>query len=444
MGYYAYGYIYIQRILFFTIVSAIVFYIVVTQTLWLPKWSIISTKILLFNICDLNTRHHSAKPFYNFLCKNNVNFLEASVRSEKHICDQLYPSNTEPNLFSRLHSEFQPFKKGIVLINDIKNISVSCRTCHHIQVIGNELYIVPRPAARIMQTRSRSVKMLIKYVLDTFPGIPDLDLFFSIEDVVDLGKDLNNALFNVPIFAIAKSSRIKWGLRPDRVVLMPCFTLWSWPEARAGRWSKKFESILDAGQKVEYENRVPKLFWRGFHFPKRSWFINVAKKHPDTMDVQVNWFTKMKGVIALATTDKFQTLEQHCNYKYLLHLEGHTYSSRLKYLLLCGSTVVYNVMDQWEEYWYHLLENGKNIILFEANGNETALNNTLHFLKHHQDKAKEIGSQGRQIAQHYLSEHAVICYWQKLLHEYAKLLGYKPSLHPDAVHIDDFILGDFP
>jgi protein glucosyltransferase len=286
--------------------------------------------------------------------------------------------------------------------------------------------------------------MLIKHVMDTFPDIPDLDLFLHVHDYINLPNGLNDAIFNVPIFAIAKSNNIKWGLHPNRVILMPCFTLWSWPEARAGRWPTKFESILNASQQLEYEKRVPKLFWRGAKFPKRSWFIKMAKKYPDIMDIEVTGWTRIKNILALKPSDKFMTIEQHCNYKYLLQLEGVTYSSRLKYLLLCGSTVVFNVMEYWEEYWYHLLEDGKNIIFFKTNGNETTLNSTLHFLRHNEDKAKEIGRQGRQIVQHYLNEHAVSCYWWKLLHEYAKLLGYKPSLHPNAVHIDDFILGSSP
>jgi protein glucosyltransferase len=367
-----------------------------------------------------------------------------SIHSEKHVCDQLYSSNAELSLFTRLHREFQPFNKRKILLADIENISNSCPSCHHIQIIGHRLYNVPRPAAWNYETRSRSVKILIKHVMDTFPDIPDLELFLNVHDIVDLPNGLNDAFFNVPIFGITKTNKVRRGLHSDGIVLMPCFTLWSWPEARVGRWSKIFQSILDAGKKMEYEKRVPKLFWRGVEFPKRSWFIKVAKKYPGSMDVGVMKWTRLKNILALTPSDTYKTLEQHCSYKYLLHQEGVTYSSRLKYLLLCGSAVVFNAVEYWEEYWYHLLENDKNIILFEANGNETVLESTLNFLKHQDDKAKDIGSKGRQLVQNYLNEHAVSCYWWKLLHEYAKLIGYKPSLHPDAVHIDDFILGSLP
>ena len=41
--------------------------------------------------------------------------------------------------------------------------------------------------------------------------------------------------------------------------------------------------------------------------------------------------------------------------RYLLHLPGHGYSARLKYLLLCGSPVIY-YDNQMDEFYYHLLE----------------------------------------------------------------------------------------
>jgi hypothetical protein len=341
-----YSRIYTRWLLLFAVLINIVFCIVAAKALWKQKSSSTLDKQILPNICALNAKYHAAKPFFDFVCHTNLlDFFDTSNHSEKHICDRLYSSHIEPNLFSRLHAELKLFNKRKVLSADIENISASCRTCHHVQIIGNQLYNVPRPAAFNTQTRSRSVKISIKHVLDIFPDIPDLDLFFSVGDVVDLGDKLNNALFDVPIFAITKTNKIKWGLRPDRIVLMPCFTLWSWPEPLVGRWPKRFQSILNAGQKLEYENRVPKLFWRGFEFPKRSWFIKVAKKHPGTMDLEVNVFKAGKGILALAPSTTYKTLEQHCNYKYLLHQEGYTYSSRLKYILLCGSTVVFNVID---------------------------------------------------------------------------------------------------
>ena len=55
-------------------------------------------------------------------------------------------------------------------------------------------------------------------------------------------------------------------------------------------------------------------------------------------------------------------------YRYLLHLSGVAYSSRLKYLLLCGSAVVFPHKGEHEhvEFWQHLLKDRHNIVLTGA------------------------------------------------------------------------------
>ena len=45
------------------------------------------------------------------------------------------------------------------------------------------------------------------------------------------------------------------------------------------------------------------------------------------------------------------TMHDHCSHRFLLHLQGNTYSSRLKYLLLCGSAV-FMPQQEFEEWWY--------------------------------------------------------------------------------------------
>ncbi|CAF1093336.1 unnamed protein product, partial [Adineta ricciae] len=369
-----------------------------------------------FNITQMNECHHVVRPFFRFLCEKNhsLRSVQLSTDSNDHVCYQLYSKNKHADLFARVQLHFQPFSNRKMLFTDIENLSNSCLSCHHIQIIQNKLYIIPRPNAFNYQTRSRSVKLLIKQMMDTFPNIPDLDLFFHVDDAVELPNGLNDVRFNVPIFAFTKTNKTKRGVRPDAIIPMPCFTLWSWPEVRAGRWTKASQSILNASHSIEYEKRVLKLFWRGVRTWKRTWFLRTAKLYPDTMDLApVSW---QKGTDSLAYKASFsyRTLEDHCNYKYLVHLEGNTYSSRLKYLLLCGSPVIFNPLQAWEEYWYHLLKDRENIMLFEEAGNEAAFNRTLDFLMHNEKRAKEIGRRGQQLVLDYLNEHAVSSYWSKL------------------------------
>ena len=405
------------------------------------QFSLINS-ISICDICDLPNREYILKPFFNAICNENPrNKFQFSVNSKSHICDQLYPNHLEKGLYSQLLIDIQTFSKRKIIKEDIENMSASCANCHRIQIINNTLYHVPSKTAFEYETRSRSVKTVLKLVTDTFSNFTDMDLFFNVEDTTGLGH-FNDVLFNVPVFALTKSKKVKHGLRHENIILMPCFTLWSWPEARAGRWKGKLNSILNAGLRLKFEERTPKAFWRGvFNNGGRRWFHSLSAKYPNLVDVQQNVWSKHDNALPLVGSEAYTTLEDHCKFKYLLHIEGGSYSSRLKYLLLCGSTVIYDRGNHWDEYWYHLLEHNQNVILFEKRGNEDEFNKTLDYLRKNEDKAKEIGNQGRQLVSHYLSENAISCFWWKILDEYGKLIGYKPTLHPDAIPMEDYLLG---
>ncbi|UJR13110.1 hypothetical protein I4U23_000134 [Adineta vaga] len=431
-----------RRILIFIVLVLLIFILLMTKFRFQHNVSSLSTNLFSSNKSYSSHCYDVVKPFFRFLCSNNSsNSIPLPINRKKHVCDEFYSTDQEPNLFTRLYLDFQPFQNWKIRLLDIENLSNSCLKCHHIQIIDNKLYHIPRENAFIYETRSRSVKLLIKHMMDTFSDLPDLDLFFSVQDVVDLkSEELNNILFKVPIFGFTKTNWTRIGLRSDAIILMPCFTFWSWPEVRVGRWTKIYQSILDISHKIEYDKRIPKLFWRGVDSWKRDWFINMTSKYSDILDVNViNWNKNVDGLSYIGS-NAYTSLEQHCHYKYLAHLEGNTYSARLKYILLCGSPVVNTPIQYWQEYWYHLLIDRKNIIMFEANRNESVLNRTLDILRYNESFIRQIGQQGQWIVKNYLNEHAVTCYWWKLLQEYSKLFAYKPTLHPNAVYIDDFIL----
>jgi len=426
----------------------VIFLAIFLICLFIAKSFIKPTQFSLINristcdICDLPNREYILKPFFNAICNENPrNKFQFSVNSKSHICDQLYPHHPEKGLYSQLLTDMQTFSKRKIVKEDIENMSASCANCHRIQIINNTLYHVPSKTAFEYETRSRSVKTVLKLVTDTFSNFTDMDLFFNVEDTTGLGH-FNDVLFNVPVFALTKSKKVKHGLRHENIILMPCFTLWSWPEARAGRWKGKLNSILNAGLRLKFEERTSKAFWRGvFNNEGRTWFHSLSVKYPNLVDVQQNVWSKHDNALPLVGSEAYTTLEDHCKFKYLLHIEGGSYSSRLKYLLLCGSTVIYDRGNHWDEYWYHLLEHNQNVILFEKRGNEDEFKKLHEFLSKNEDKAKEIGNQGRQLVSHYLSENAISCFWWKILDEYGKLIGYKPTLHPDAIPMEDYLLG---
>ena len=252
---------------------------------------------------------------------------------------------------------------------------------------------------------------------------------------------LNKAKHNVPVFGFAKSNhQPTWGLRPDGIVLIPCFTLWVFVAPSMGRWRSTFETLPKVADRLSWEDRIGKLMWRGAKTGDRQWLTGIGERKNDSaLDIEfIQW---KPGKLSSQYSDNFKTVQEYCRYKYLLHQEGWSYSNRLKYLMLCGSPVIHANFYGWEEYWYHLLTPDHNILVFKDKGNETSFKHLIRSIMHDDEKAIYVGNNGRALIQQYSSEQAILCYFRNVLLRYAKLFAYKPLRHPRAVKIDEFLIG---
>jgi hypothetical protein len=244
----------------------------------------------------------------------------------------------------------------------------------------------------------------------------------------------------VPVFGFAKTKKQPtWGLRPDGIVLIPCFTLWVFTAPSIGRWKSSLESLPKFADRIKWKNRIPKLMWRGARNGDREWLTSIGeRKNDSTLDIEfIDWNPSR---ISPHYSDNFKTIYDFCKYKYLLHQEGWSYSNRIKYLMLCGSPVIYANFGEWKEYWYHLLKHDYNVLLFKDTRNETLFKNLTQNIMQDDAKAIYIGTNGRILVQRYLNEQAILCYFRNILIRYASMFTYKPMKHPHAVKIDEFLV----
>lgn len=267
-------------------------------------------------------------------------------------------------------------------------------------------------------------------------------MLYFMEDAVNLKTpELNKMKHNVPVFGLTKTRRPPgWGLHHEGVIMVPCFTFWVFIAPNIGRWRSQFEMLPKIADKIRWEKRINKLMWRGAQTGDRWWLTGIGERRNDTrLDIEfIEWKSrKFKN----RYSDNFKTIQEFCQYKYLLHQEGWSYSNRLKYLLLCGSPVIFANFYEWEEYWYHLLKHDYNVLVFRDKQNENSFKNFTQAIMQDDRKAKFIGENGRALIQKYLSEQAVLCYFRNLLIEYGKLFAYTPEKHAKAVPIDEFLVG---
>lgn len=134
--------------------------------------------------CYEENKSNILKDFYRLDCENPFlkNISQAKLRQGDDVCELFNESvdgSENRTLYHRIKMDFQHFTENFTQ-TDIKDMDFKCPECHHIQYIDGQLFIVHRTNAFNYQTRSRSVKMMLKQVTDTFKNIGDFEMFIHL------------------------------------------------------------------------------------------------------------------------------------------------------------------------------------------------------------------------------------------------------------------------
>ena len=281
------------------------------------------------------------------------------------------------------------------------------------------------------------------------------------------GHELRNASFvvscadTIPVFSEWDESSEIPTLAPylvayrrqkdDLAVAIPDWTFYLWqdmvmyqtkksvygkPDDRSQQVDDHMRNIRMAASNISWESRVPKLLFRGQNKPVRWQAGQVASKHRDTMDIVIDPGKQRHAGDIVSHQD-------HCKWKYLLQLQGHGASARLKYLLACNSTVILpqeaggthaSKHNQFEEFLYHRLVDGENIVRVEDVFKLPELLD--RFVKGGPDedaKARKIAAAGAAFAQKEITADSSRCYWGVMIQKLGVLQergGYSAAVPP--------------
>lgn len=164
-------------------------------------------------------------------------------------------------------------------------------------------------------------------------------------------------------------------------------------------------------------------------FGYRSWYEKLSSDaaHAEFLDVGLTGAPRYK-----AERDGGRnyaqpvSLPDHARHKYLLHLDGSTFSSRLIKLFTLGS-VVLKQDSPYEEYFYRRLEPFVDFVPFQRNRcNTDNLTATIRWLRDHDKVARTIAKRGQDLSRGLLSIDGAACYWQRLLAVYGSLQAFDP------------------
>lgn len=226
----------------------------------------------------------------------------------------------------------------------------------HARLIINRGKVYIRAFKEGTETRNSALVHLVQQAVESWPGggvakddtLPTIDLILSPGD-----KD---------IFPNAASWTVTKSIKDHRHTgkwLIPDFGFVGWPEAGIA----SFEEFLDQAnqQEVQYPwyRKHTRAFWRGFanvyavrrdlikrteimNHPERERWADVHETtfHPDGKG---DWYPLV-------------SLPEHCQHKYLIHVEGNSYSGRSRYLLSCHSVTITHPLE-WTQHFHPALNN---------------------------------------------------------------------------------------
>lgn len=321
-------------------------------------------------------------------------------------------------LYDRAEADFARYKDGLSA-EQAAQYNSFCETVQHscfmVIILNGNLYV--RHFFPGYQSRHRSTLHQLYRLSVRFHPLPDAAFVIDVSDGI---IQINN----LPIFVITRGRQMRAG------ILYPDFTFYNWPEAsckdeRTHAYTYLYESFARdakraaANPRRAFNDKQDMLFWRGGMVGNPDRQRAVANlQNVMGIDVQfMQWHNT--SITGYNGAPGCVGLLDHCRYKYLAFLNGNSYSSRLKYELLCGSCVFASAQS-WVEWWSHLFVAGVDWVEVQPDFSDAPLK--LAQVRSSEDKGFSYAEKARKKALALLSDDAVDCYWKYIIEQAAAIL----------------------
>lgn len=190
-------------------------------------------------------------------------------------------------------------------------------------------------------------------------------------------------------------------------------------------WAEEFNNIsgfsngfFDSPPSWEEKDNV--VFWRGSNtgFGVRHALVSLGP----SMDAADLYFSACIGGHRDETCERhlrpWVRMEDHAVHKYIVDVDGNSFSTRFKNLLLTNS-LVFKQKSPYKEWYYDVLEPGVHYIEFERDLND--FGKKIQWAREHDSEAKGIADSAKTTVQSRVTFDDGLCYVHQLLIEYQKL-----------------------
>ncbi|CAG9853708.1 unnamed protein product [Phyllotreta striolata] len=312
-----------------------------------------------------------------------------------------------PDLIKTSLDEFGPIDWNIKRKSVIKKFDqpYSVSLCHYV-VKNNNIY-------RKCYGKHVGFNMFVDNILLSLTRktiLPDIEFFSNLGDWPLSARNLNE---KYPIFS--------WcGSTDSYDIILPTYDITESTLENMGRVSLDILSV-QGNSNIEWENRIPRLFWRGRDSNKyRLELIKIARNNPDLFNASLtNFFFYKDEEEIYGPKAEYVSFFKFFDYKYQLGIDGTVAAYRMPYLL-AGGSVLFKPASKYYEYFYKDLKPYVHYIPVKEDISDIV--EKIKWAIDHDEEAKAIAENSRRFINEHLLPKNIFCYHMHMFNEFSKVL----------------------
>ncbi|KAK1260229.1 hypothetical protein QJS04_geneDACA001953 [Acorus gramineus] len=331
-----------------------------------------------------------------------------------------------PDYFRWIHEDLKPWKATGI---SRQAVDLARKTANfRLVILDGRAYV--ETFKKSFQTRDVFTLWGVVQLLRRYPGrLPDLELMFDCVDwPVVKAADYRTAVGGQPppVFRYC-------GDESTLDIVFPDWSFWGWAEINIKPWEGLLKDLMEGKKRVAWMERVPYAYWKGNPAVAvtRQELLRCNVSEAGDWNARVyaqDWLSEVR--------DRFKQsdLASQCDHRYKIYIEGSAWSVSEKYILACDSPTLV-VTPRYYDFFTRDLMPVHHYWPIRDDDKCRSIKFAVDWGNRHKRKAQAIGKAASTFIQEELKMDYVYDYMFHLLHEYAKLLKFKPVKPQNAVEI---------
>lgn len=203
------------------------------------------------------------------------------------------------------------------------------------------------------------------------------------------------------------------------------------------------EEIMEGNKKLQWVDRKPYAYWKGNPYVSGQKGVRVDLMKCN-LTADADWHARLfrqDWVSERKNGFRQSNLVDKCKYRYMIYVEGNSWSVSQKYILACDSAALL-VTRRYHDFFSRGIVAMKHYYPIDIHNKCRSINKTVCFGNSHPRQAQIVGKEGSEFIRRDLNMDRVYDYMFHLLNEYSKLIRFKPKLPENPIRVSSKSMSD--